>query len=248
MAKIHPQLAEAIHRNLADHILEHYGRYYYLAYSLVKNAEAAIKVVSNAVYFSLYNGRKLQDTPPMHVWFLQLVIKDSMRTMNRNEFPRDFTEDSQLYAYMETLEPSAVNTFKLYYFENLNTEKTGDVLGLRNEEVKRRLSYVRGELKIDSSLDEESEARLLELHNVYESPVIPDNLEEEIRKAILREEENFASFLEKYKKDKVRKPIKLLIFALAFFVITVLLGKSNDTFAELVLSTPIINKLFAPFF
>lgn len=248
MAKINPQLAESIHRNLVSHLMEHYDRYYFLAYSLVKNPEAAVKVVSNVVYFSLYNGRKLKDTPPMHVWFLQLIIRDGMRTMNRNVYTRDFTEDSQIYAYMETLEPSAVNAFKLYYFEGLNKEKTGDVLGLREEEVERRLAYVRKELNIDSSLDEESEARLLELIEVYESPVIPESLEEEISEAILREEENFATFLQKYQKDKIRKPITLLILALVFFFMTIILGRRNTIFAELVLSTPLINKLFAPFF
>lgn len=248
MAKINTQLAEDIHRNLVNHIMEHYDRYYYLAYSLVKNPEGAVKVVSNAVYFSLYNGRKLKDTPPMHVWFLQLIIRDGMRTMHRNTYPRDFTESSQIYAYMETLEPSAVNAFKLYYFEELNREKTGDVLGLRDDEVQKRLAYVRRELKIDSSLDEESEERLLELNDVYESPEIPGNLEEEIRNAILREEENFAAFLRKYQKDRIRRPIKVLIFAAAFFAITVMLGRSNSIFAEMVLNTPIINKLFVPFF
>ena len=248
MAKINPKLVEGIHRSLVSHILEHYERYYYLAYSLVKNHEGAAKTVTKAVYFSLYNGRKLRDLPPMHVWILQLVIRDGMRTMNRGTYPREFTKDSQLYAYMETLEPSATNAFKLHYFEELNMEKVGDVLNLNKEEVQRRLSYVRSELKIDSSMDEESEIRLQELKSVYESPEIPENFLEEVEEAIRKEEENYASLLEKYRRDRIRKPIGVLIFAAVFFFGTIYLGRTNPTFAESVLSLPIISKLFIPFF
>lgn len=248
MAKIDPALAEGIHRNLTAHILEHYERYYYLAYSLVKNREGAKNVVSNAVYFSLYNGRKLKDLPPMHVWFLQLIIRDGMRTMNRRAYARDFTKDSQLYAFMETLEPSAVNAFKLFYFEGLNAEKVGDVLGFGKEEVRRKLEYARRELKIESSMGEESEARLQELAEVYESAELPTDLREEVDSAIRREEENYAAFLQKYEKDKIRKPLGLLIFAAAFFLLTVLLGRSNQIFADSVLHMPLVNRLFAPFF
>lgn len=248
MAKIDPALAEGIHSNLTAHILEHYERYYYLAYSLVKNREGAKNVVSNTVYFSLYNGRKLKDLPPMHVWFLQLIIRDGMRAMNRGAYSRDFTKDSQLYAFMETLEPSAVNVFKLFYFEGLNVEKVGDVLGFRTEEVRKRLEYVRREMRIDSSMDEESEARLQELAEVYESAVLPGDLREAVDAAIRREEENYAAFLQKYEKDKIRKPLGLLIFAAAFFLLTILLGRSNQIFAESVLRIPLINRLFSPFF
>lgn len=248
MAKINPELAKNIHENLVDHIMDHYERYYYLAYSLVKNAEGATKVVANAAYFSLYNGRKLKTLPPMHIWFLQLIVRDGMRTMNKRTYEREFTEDSQLYAFMETIEPSAVNVFKLYYFEGLNKEKTGEVLGLNDEEVQKRLSFVRAQLKIDGNLDEESSERLEEIRGVYESVEIPGNLRGEIQSAIWREEENYEDFLLKYKKDRVRKPLGLIILAAVFFFGTIILGRGNPIFAQMVTALPIINKIFVPFF
>ena len=248
MAKIDFTLAEDIHKHLKEHVLKHYKRYYYFAYSLVKNQDGAKNVVSNAVYFSLYNARKLQELPPAHIWFLQLVIKDGMRTMIRNIYPRDFTKNSQLYAFMETLEPSAVNAFKLLYFEGLSEEEVGDVLNMSQKEVSKKLAYVCGELKIDSSMDEESEAKLKELVDIYESAELPEDLEEAVHSAIRREEENFASFMEKYEKNKVRKPLGILILAAGLFLITIFLGRNNPVFAESVLSLPIFNKLFAPFF
>ncbi len=249
MARLDLQLAENIHENLVAHIMEHYDRYYYFAYSLVKNPEGALNVVCDTTYFSLYNGRKLQSLPlSMHVWFFQLIVRDGMRTMNSKTYPREFTKDSQLYAFMETIEPSAVNAFKLFYFEGLNREKTADALNLSTEEVRKRLEYVRGKLKIDSSMDAESQNRLDELHEVYESPEIPDNLEKEIRAAIKREEENFAEFAVKYKKNRVRKPVGLLLLTALFFFATIFLGRRNPDFAAMVLRMPLINKVFMHFF
>ena len=248
MAKINRELAENIHINLANHLREHYERYYLLAYSLVKNQEAAVQVVSDIVYFSLYNGRKLKNLPPMHVWFLQLVIRNGMRTMIKNVYPRDFNKESQLYSYMETLEPSGVNVFRLFYFEELNVEKTADVLNLSVSEVRYKLDQVRRELKIDSSHDEESMERLEELVDVYESAPIPENLYEEIEKAIEREEENFAKFYQKYKRDKLVKPLGLVLVTAAFILITIFLGRRNPIFAESVLNMPLVNKFFGHFF
>lgn len=49
-------------------------------------------------------------------WILQLVLRDGMRAMNRGAYPRKSTENSQLYAYTETLGSSALSAFKLYLF------------------------------------------------------------------------------------------------------------------------------------
>jgi|LSQX01.2.fsa_nt_gb predicted DNA-binding protein YlxM (UPF0122 family) len=139
---------------------------------------------------------------------------------------------------METLEPSAVNAFKLFYFEGLSEEEIGDVLNMSQKEVCNKLAYVCGELKIDSSMDEESEAKIKELVDIYESAELPEDLEEAVHSAIRREEENFASFMEKYEKNKIRKHLGLLILAAGLFFVTILLGRNNPVFAESVLSYP----------
>lgn len=41
MAKIDFTVVERIHNSLKEHVLQYYQRYYYLAYSLVKNQEGA---------------------------------------------------------------------------------------------------------------------------------------------------------------------------------------------------------------
>ena len=128
MARIDPRLAAGINAMMKDHIMENYERYYLMAYSIVKNEQQTVNILNKAFYFSLYNGRKLKSPPKMKTWFFQLVIKAGMRKMHElDRYKRDFTEESRLYAYMETLEPSAVNAFKLYYFENLSMGEIGRI-------------------------------------------------------------------------------------------------------------------------
>ncbi|NLD19928.1 MAG: sigma-70 family RNA polymerase sigma factor [Clostridiales bacterium] len=248
MARIDYGLATAINGNMVDFLLEKYERYYLFAYSIVKNQEQTKRIMAKAIYFSLYNGRKLKKMPKLTTWFYQLVIKDGMRKMHElDRYKRDFTYDSQIYAFMETIEPSAVNAFKLYYFEELSISETGEILRLKQGEVEKRLKYVRKELGIDSSLEDESGEKLQELIDVYESPEIPEDLETLIYDTIEREKQNFEKFMRKQTRDRWLKPMILLACLALWFFGTIALAEGNAGFRELVTGIPVVRHLFIPF-
>ncbi|MCR5481953.1 MAG: hypothetical protein K6F52_04075 [Clostridia bacterium] len=248
MAKINPVLAEGIHKSLVQNVRENYPRYYRLAYSFVKNEQAAADIISKGIYFSLYNGRKLKGTPDTTLWFLQLVVREGMRAMYRNNFERAFTANSRHYALMETLEPSAVNCFKLYYFEELSMEKTAEVLHFDVREVEKRLeSAVKG-LGLDAVSEEEADKILAEMQDVYESAPAPAGLEAAVEDAIAREEQNFAKYLTSTKRNAVLKPVGLVVLCAALFVLTVAAGRSNPDFAQAVMAMPFMEKIFGGFF
>ncbi len=248
MAKINPVLAEGIHRSLVQNVRENYLRYYRLAYSFVKNEKAASDIVSKGVYFSLYNGRKLKGTPDTTLWFLQLVVREGMRAMYRNNFERAFTDNSRHYALMETLEPSAANCFKLYYFEELNLEKTAEVLHFNPGEVEKRLMFVVKELGLEEASEEEADRILAEMQDVYESAPVPSTLIDDVEDAIAREEQNFAKFLTNTKRNVILKPVGLVVLCAALFGLTVVAGRTNPDFAEAVLAMPFMDTVFGGFF
>ena len=247
MAKVNPVVTENIHRNLVEYARENYPRFYYLSYSYVKNEEAAMDVVTSVVYFSLLNGRKLQDLPPMKIWYYQLLCRYGMRSMHQRTHERKFTDNSQLYAFMETIEPSATNVFKLFYLEDMTVSEMEDILHLRNQEVLNRLSVVRRELKIDSSLDEESLARLKEIKDIYFEPEVPEDLGRKIEEVIQKEEESFAKHEAHSRKFRWIKPIGLVALALLIYFFTMQTARQNPEFAENILALPIVGNLFAPF-
>lgn len=247
MAKRNPVLSENIHRNLVDYARENYESFYHLSYSYVKNREEAMDIVTNVIYYSLMNGRKLQDLPPMKIWYFQLLCRYGMRSMHRNDYERKFTENSQLYAYMETLEPSATNAFKLYYLEDMTIPQIEGVLHQKKDEITGRLAMVRRELKIDSSLDEESMKRLDEIKNIYYEPEIPKELFQEIEAIILREEKNNAEYETKSNKMRFIKPVGVFILAFLIYYLTLRTAQNDPEFANSISTIPILGSIFAPF-
>ena len=248
MARIDPRLAAGINAMMKDHIMENYERYYLMAYSIVKNEQQTVNILNKAFYFSLYNGRKLKSPPKMKTWFFQLVIKAGMRKMHElDRYKRDFTEESRLYAYMETLEPSAVNAFKLYYFENLSMDEIGKILHFNQKEIEGRLKLVRHELKIDSSMDEDSVERLHELIDIYDNVTIPENLENVILDIMQMEQENFDKYIKRQGIYRWLKPVILVACLALWFFGTIALAKSNQQFADSILDIPIIRRIFINF-
>lgn len=248
MAKINRKLAESINRTMVDFLLENYERYYLFTYSIVRNADQTKRILEKTIYFSLYNSRKLKTLPPMKVWFYQLIIKDGMRKMHElDKYKRDFTYNSQLYAYMETLEPSSVNAFKLYYFEKLSLANVAEIMRMKPQEVESKISYVRHNLKIDKYLEDESADKMNELIEIYESAEIPDDIEDIINTAVKRERENFERYMDKQHRMRFIKPAILIICIAIWFIATIVLAKENESFGRIIINVPIVKYLFIPF-
>lgn len=248
MAKVDPRVAEGINRQLVDFLLENCERYYLFIYSMVKNEEQVKNIITKTTFFSLANARRLSSMPRLKTWFYQLIIKEGMRKMHEyNKYKRDFTYDSQLYAFMETIEPSATNAFKLYYFEGMNLDEVGEILHMKREEVNKRLKAVRVKLGIDISMDEESREKMDELIEIYESPEIPDDLEDVVQAAIQKEQEDYERHIAKQQKYRVVKPVLLVLLIALWYVATAVLCKNNESFAHMVNAVPFIRYLFTPF-
>lgn len=238
-------LGENIANTLADYARENYPSFYYLAYSYMKNSEKAADLVLNIIYTSLSNGRKLRDLPPMKTWYFQLLTKQGMRAMFRErDYKRDFTDDSQIYALMETIEPSSTNVFKLYYFEEMGAPQIAAILNMKEGEVQGRLENVRRQLKIDSSLDEESMHRLGDLRRVYFSPAIPESLEKDIDNIIQEESQHNQAHKTRTRLAIIFKPLGLIILLFATVFLTVMLAESNPAFRESISQIPIIGDFF----
>ena len=239
---------DEVNNKLADFAVKNTERYYRLAYSFVKNEDAAVDSVCEAVYFSLYNARKMKEIPPeMDNWFLQLVLKSAMREMRRNNKEREFTDNSQIYAYMETLEHSMTNIFKLYYFENMAIKDIVEVIGLQEKQIMKKLKNVIDKLGISEDLDEKSEKKLREMIEVYEQVKIPESMYLKLRETIEKERQAYEKDMNKRIKNSKRKPLGVLALALGIFFLTILLGRTNHNFAESVCSMPLIGNLFKPF-
>lgn len=99
-----------IYEELTRYITENQNRYYRLAYRYVKEEQAALDVVQNAVLKALEHVQDLRNSAYMGTWLYRIVMNESMQTV-----------------------------IKLYYFEELTMPEIAAITGINLSTVKYRL-------------------------------------------------------------------------------------------------------------
>lgn len=156
-----------MYEELTRYITENQNRYYRLAYSYVKEEQAALDVVQNAVVKALEHVKELRNREYMGTWLYRIVMNESVNYLRRNakEMPCEeqalngAAQDQQLerdaqYGNPETIVtqkprelyeailslPEGMQTvIKLYYFEELTMPEIAEVTGIKLSTVKYRL-------------------------------------------------------------------------------------------------------------
>lgn len=152
---------------LTAHITQNQNRYYRLAYSYVKEEQAALDVVQNAVVKALEHVGELRNRAYMGTWLYRIVINESVSYLRRSarEMPceqemlngavqEEHTghgtqyDDPQmivtqkpdaLYTAILKLPETMQTVIKLYYFEELTMPEIAAVTGVNLSTVKYRL-------------------------------------------------------------------------------------------------------------
>lgn len=76
---------KALYDSLVNHIVENQNRFYRAAFYYVKNREAALDVVQNAICKALENYEKLQSSEAMASWFYRIVINESLMYLRKEK-------------------------------------------------------------------------------------------------------------------------------------------------------------------
>ena len=76
---------QSIYDSLVDHIVANQNQFYRAAYSYVKNREAALDVVQNAICKALEHYDKLQSKEAMASWFYRIVINESLMYLRKEK-------------------------------------------------------------------------------------------------------------------------------------------------------------------
>lgn len=152
---------------LTSYITQNQNRYYRLAYSYVKEEQAALDVVQNAVVRALEHVSELRNREYMGTWLYRIVINESISYLRRSarEMPceqeilngavqdrqtgrdRQFDDPQMivtqkpeaLYTAILSLPETMQTVIKLYYFEELTMPEIAAVTGMNLSTVKYRL-------------------------------------------------------------------------------------------------------------
>lgn len=76
---------KALYDSLVKHIVSNQNQFYRAAYYYVKNREAALDVVQNAICKALENYEKLQSEDAMASWFYRIVINESLMYLRKEK-------------------------------------------------------------------------------------------------------------------------------------------------------------------
>ena len=138
---------------LVEHIVNGQTEFYRLAMSYVKNRDAALDVVQEAIVKALSKVDTVREPAYLKTWFYRILINEAMNHFRRNrnlvsleevmadraEEGRDPGERLDLYDAIERLSLPEQTVIKLRYFEDLKLEEIAKATGTNLNTVKSRL-------------------------------------------------------------------------------------------------------------
>ena len=138
---------------LVEHILNGQTDFYRLAMSYVKNRDAALDVVQEAIVKALSKVDTVREPAYLKTWFYRILINEAMNHFRRNRNlvsleevmadraaePRDPGERLDLYDAIDRLSFPEQTVIKLRYFEDMKLEEIAQATGTNLNTVKSRL-------------------------------------------------------------------------------------------------------------
>ena len=138
---------------LVEHIVNGQTEFYRLALSYVKNRDAALDVVQEAIVKALSKVDTVREPAYLKTWFYRILINEAMNHFRRNRNlvsleevmadraaePRDPGERLDLYDAIDRLSFPEQTVIKLRYFEDMKLEEIAQATGTNLNTVKSRL-------------------------------------------------------------------------------------------------------------
>ena len=138
---------------LVEHIVSGQTDFYRLAMSYVKNRDAALDVVQEAIVKALSKVDTVREPAYLKTWFYRILINEATNHFRRNRNlvsleevmadraaePRDPGERLDLYDAIDRLSFPEQTVIKLRYFEDMKLEEIAQATGANLNTVKSRL-------------------------------------------------------------------------------------------------------------
>ena len=153
-----------------QYIIENQNRFYRLAYSYVREEQAALDVVQNAIIRALEGCYGIRNPLAIKTWFYRIVVNESLQYLRKQQnlttLTEDhtaglsytepaFTEDQEAYAAVMQLPEPMKTVIILHYYEDLTLKQIAEITDTPLSTVKTRLYSALRKLK--QTLKEETE-------------------------------------------------------------------------------------------
>ena len=146
-------MEQTVRQQLSDYIVAHQEEFYRLAYSYVKNRDAALDVVQESIVKALAKSDTLRRPEYLKAWFYRILLNESMNYFRRGRrlvpFPEqqeepaapdpDVGERLDLYDAIDRLSLQEQAVIRLRFFEDMKLEEIAQATGANLNTVKSRL-------------------------------------------------------------------------------------------------------------
>ena len=155
------QIAPDNRQLLVEHILNKQTDFYRLAVSYVKNRDAALDVVQEAIVKALSKVDTVREPAYLKTWFYRILINEAMNYFRKNrnlvsleEITVEWAAETgdpgerlDLYDAIDRLSFQEQTVVKLRYFEDMKLEEIAQATGTNLNTVKSRLYKALRKLK-----------------------------------------------------------------------------------------------------
>ena len=138
---------------LTEYIISGQADFYRLAYSYVKDRDAALDVVQESIVKALTKADTLREPAYVKTWFYRILVNESINWYRRGQRlvpledrleqeaapESDHSARLDLYDAIERLNEKERTVVRLRYFEDLKLEEIARVTGANLNTVKSRL-------------------------------------------------------------------------------------------------------------
>ena len=142
-------MEQTVYQQLTDYLVAHQEDFYRLAFSYVKNRDAALDVVQESIVKALAKADTVRRPEYIKTWFYRILLNESMNHYRRTRrlvpledaAPEagDPAERLDLYDAIERLEPREQAIIRLRFFEDMKLEEIARVTATNLNTVKSRL-------------------------------------------------------------------------------------------------------------
>ena len=138
---------------LTEYILSHQADFYRLAYSYVKDRDAALDVVQESIVKALSKADSLREPAYVKTWFYRILVNESITWFRQGKrlvpLEDQLEQEAEpecdpgarldLYDAIEKLSEKERTVIRLRFFEDLKLEEIARVTGANLNTVKSRL-------------------------------------------------------------------------------------------------------------
>jgi len=160
-------MAQDIYDRTVAYILDNQGKFYRLAYSYVRDKDAALDVVQNAICNGLEKCYDLKNPDALKTWFYRIVVNESLQYLRnykresvgtQEEIPEvvyiepAYEKEHEVYEQVQKLPEPMKTIVVLHFYEDLTLKQISEITQTNLSTVKTRLySALR---KLERSLKE----------------------------------------------------------------------------------------------